>query len=160
MECVRLRVKDVDFARGEITVRDGKGGKDRVTMVPRALGRPLRAQLARVRRRLAGRPRWQAAREWTLPDALARKYPKAGESWALVVGVPVRRSASRDPRSGVRRRHHCTKNAPAGGQRAHPRRRHRQAGDAAHAAALRSPRTCSRPATTSAPCRSCSGTRT
>ena len=81
MECLRLRVKDIDFVRREIMIRDGKGGKDRVTVLPRALETALRQQLQRARRlfdqdRLAERPGVY------LPHALERKYPNAGASWA------------------------------------------------------------------------------
>ena len=81
LEGVRLRVKDVDFVRQVIVVRDGKGGKDRVVMLPRALDAPLRAQLAGARRL------WQEDRDAGragvyLPHALAAKYKRAAESWA------------------------------------------------------------------------------
>ena len=81
MEALRLRVKDVDFDRNEIVVREGKGGKDRRVMLPEALRGALREQLDRARRV------WEADRDggrppvW-MPDALARKYPSAGSSWA------------------------------------------------------------------------------
>jgi integron integrase len=104
MECVRLRVKDVDFERGEILVRQGKGAKDRRTMLPRAVREPLQAQLseaARVHRRdiAAG-----FGRVW-MPDALARKFPSAAQDWGWQYVFP---SAVRsvDPRDGVERRHH------------------------------------------------------
>lgn len=76
MACLRLRVKDVDFERCEVTVREGKGGKDRRTMLPQRLVEPLREHLVRVRMlhesdRAAGLPGVQ------MPDALARKYPDA-----------------------------------------------------------------------------------
>ena len=75
-ECLRLRVADVDFAQREITVRDGKGGKDRVTMLPESLARPLRQHLARVR----SVHRQDLSDGWgrvALPAALDRKYPNA-----------------------------------------------------------------------------------
>jgi len=105
MECARLRVKDVDFARGEITVRHGKGGRDRVTMVPRALAEPLRRQIAHAR------VAWQDDRARRapgveLPGALAVKYPGAGEAWGWFWVFPATK-ASRDPRTGVQRRHHA-----------------------------------------------------
>ena len=104
MECVRLRVKDVDFARNEITVRDGKGGKDRRTVLPASLADPLRQQLARVREVL----REDLDCAWAgvnLPHALARKYPNAGRELAWQYVFPsVQRS--RDPRDGALRRHH------------------------------------------------------
>ena len=104
MECLRLRVKDVDFDRGVIVVREGKGRKDRVTMLPSALIPALRAQLTYSRAlwgadRAAGRPGVD------LPRALERKYPRAGESWGWFWVFPSAHEA-RDPRSGVRRRHH------------------------------------------------------
>ena len=104
MECVRLRVKDVDFGRNEILIREGKGAKDRVTMLPAALATPLVEHLARRRTifdddRAAGR-----AEAW-LPDALAKKYPNAATEWGWQF-VFCSGSHSADPRSGVLRRHH------------------------------------------------------
>jgi integron integrase len=104
MECVRLRVKDLDLVRGEIVVRQGKGGKDRVTMVPRSLLPALRDRLVR------SRVVWQAdcaagVPGVELPHALAAKYPQAGTSWGWFWVFPASRP-SRDPRSGVVRRHH------------------------------------------------------
>ena len=109
MECVRLRVKDVDFDRGEILVRDGKGGKDRVTMLPVSLVPPLRAHLLRVRQlwerdREAGRPGVY------LPEALARKYPAAPCEWGWFWVFPAR-GLSVDPRTGIERRHHTHEQA-------------------------------------------------
>lgn len=103
-EGLSLRVKDVDFDRRVIVVREGKGAKDRVVMLPRALDRPLREQLARSRRL------WEADRIAQLPgvflpDALAAKYPRAGESWSWHWVFPSPTLAV-DPRTGVRRRHH------------------------------------------------------
>jgi integron integrase len=104
LECARLRVKDVDLDRGELTVRDGKGRKDRVTVLPSSLTAPLRAQLDRVGRQhqldLA-----HGLGSVELPDALERKYPRApwepGWQWVF----PATRFYD-DPRSGRRRRHH------------------------------------------------------
>jgi integron integrase len=104
LECARLRVKDVDLDRGELTVRDGKGRKDRVTVLPSSLTAPLRAQLDRVRRQhqvdLA-----HGLGSVELPDALERKFPRApweiGWQWVF----PATRFYD-DPRSGRRRRHH------------------------------------------------------
>ena len=109
MECVRLRVKDVDFERGEILVRDGKGGKDRVTMLPASLVPPLRAHLARVRQL------WERDREAQrpgvyMPEALVRKYPAAPCEWGWFWVFPAR-GLSVDPRSGVERRHHTHEQA-------------------------------------------------
>jgi integron integrase len=104
MECMRLRVKDVDLARHEITVRHPKGGRDRVTMVPLALVDALRRQMARAQ--IAWRrDREQQVAGVELPFALARKYPRAGESWGWFWVFPAD-GLSRDPRSGIERRHH------------------------------------------------------
>jgi integron integrase len=81
MECVRLRVKDVDFARGEIIIREGKGFKDRVTMLPASLAVPLTQHLARVKL-LHDSDRKAGVGDVYLPYALARKYPSAGREWA------------------------------------------------------------------------------
>ncbi len=80
MECVRLRVKDVDFERAEILVRDGKGAKDRVTMLPQSLMAPLREHLQRRRRLLFEDDRAKGMAAVYLPDALERKYPNAATS--------------------------------------------------------------------------------
>jgi len=104
MEVVRLRVKDVDFTRGEILVRDGKGMKDRVTVLPRRLETPLKKHMAVVKARHEAE--LQAGRgDVYLPDALERKYPKAPWEWAWQYVFPAA-SLSRDPRSGRIRRHH------------------------------------------------------
>ena len=105
MECVRLRVKDVDFAMRQIVVRDGKGGKDRVTMLPDALAGPLRAQLAAAQALHAADLALGLGAVW-LPDALAKKYPNAATSWGWQYVFPAR-GISLDPRSGERRRHHA-----------------------------------------------------
>jgi len=103
-ECLRLRVKDVDFAYRQILVRDGKGEKDRVTMLPERLVQPLHEQLGEARR-LHGIDLRAGFGEVHLPYALARKYPRAGYEWAWQYVFPsVKRSV--DPDSGVIRRHH------------------------------------------------------
>lgn len=104
MEGLRLRVKDVDFDHGAIVVREAKGGKDRVVMLPASLREPLRAQLARVHA-LWAQDRADGMPGVELPHALAAKYPHAGESWAWFWVFP-QAVLSTDPRSGVRRRHH------------------------------------------------------
>jgi integron integrase len=104
MEGVRLRVKDVAFAMRQITVRDGKGGKDRVTMLPDSLAEPLRAQLATAKAQHEADLALGLGAVW-LPDALARKYPGAAKSWGWQYVFPAR-GISVDPRSGERRRHH------------------------------------------------------
>ena len=104
IEAVRLRVKDLDFARSEIMVRDGKGRKDRITMLPRSLGERLAAHLARVRE-LHDQDVAAGMGAVYMPDALSRKYPSSGRAWAWQYVFPARR-ISVDPRSGERRRHH------------------------------------------------------
>lgn len=109
MECVRLRVKDLDFERGEIVVREGKGAKDRVTVLPASLVPALRAHLDRVRNL------WERDREagrtgvW-MPEALARKYPSAPREWGWFWVFPARAPAV-DPRTGIERRHHAHEQA-------------------------------------------------
>jgi len=104
MECVRLRVKDVNFERGEILIRDGKGAKDRVTMLPQSLASVLQDHL-RQRRTLFDDDSRLGKASVYLPDALERKYPNAATEWAWQYLFPSG-SFSRDPRSGVERRHH------------------------------------------------------
>ena len=106
LEGARLRVKDLDFGRGEILVRDGKGSKDRVTMLPRALFPDLRRHVDAVKRLHASDLRAGFGSVW-LPAALARKYPSAGREWAWQYVFPAGRLA-RDPRSGIVRRHHVS----------------------------------------------------
>lgn len=96
MEGLRLRVKDVDFERRAIVVREGKGGKDRVVMLPAALEAPLRAQLARAHR-LWSADRAAGVGGVHLPHALVRKYPRAAESWAWFWVFP-QPTLSVDPR--------------------------------------------------------------
>ncbi len=104
MECVRLRVKDVDFGRNEILIRDGKGAKDRVTMLPSAVAAALAEHLKR--RRLIFEDDLAAGKaEVWLPDALAKKYPNAAIEWPWQF-VFCSGSHSTDPRSGRVRRHH------------------------------------------------------
>jgi integron integrase len=104
-ECLCLRVKDVELTRHEVIVRDGKGGKDRITMLPTALEPALREHLARVR------ALWELDRENGLPGvelpyAYGRKHPGAGRQWGWFWVFPQRK-LSIDPRSGIRRRHHA-----------------------------------------------------
>ena len=109
MEGLRLRVKDVDLSRREIVVREGKGNKDRITVLPDALVKPLRAHL-QERRVLYDRDRHEGRASVFLPDALAHKYPNAATDWAwqFIFASP---QLSRDPRSGIVRRHHLDENA-------------------------------------------------
>jgi integron integrase len=104
MECVRLRVKDVDFERGEIVVRDGKGAKDRRVPLPRRLCEPLRERIERTRIVHAQDCASGWGRVW-LPDAIARKYPRAAREFGWQYVFPAAR-VSVDPRDGTRRRHH------------------------------------------------------
>jgi integron integrase len=103
-EGLQLRIKDVDFAHNAIIVREGKGGKDRIVMLPQALLTGLRGQLARAHDIwLADQAADHGGVE--LPHALERKYPRAGASWAWFWVFP-QATHSTDPRSGVVRRHH------------------------------------------------------
>lgn len=104
MECLRLRVKDVDFGYGQILVRDGKGAKDRVTMLPAVLVEPLKAHLGKVRA-LHQRDLEAGYGAVYLPHALERKYPRAAREWGWQYVFPSRK-LSTDPRSGAIRRHH------------------------------------------------------
>jgi integrase len=104
MEALRLRVMDVDFARGEILVREGKGFKDRVTMLPTLVAEPLKAHLKQVRA-LHEQDLSEGFGEVYLPYALDRKYPNAAREWGWQYVFPSK-SRSVDPRSGVVRRHH------------------------------------------------------
>jgi integron integrase len=107
-ECLKLRVKDVDFEYRQITVRDGKGGKDRVTMLPDSVVEPLRSHLQRVKA-LHERDVAEGFGDVELPDALHRKYPSLGYEWVWKFVFPSRQR-SVDPRSGVVRRHHVYEN--------------------------------------------------
>jgi integron integrase len=113
MECLRLRVKDLDFTQRQVLVRNGKGAVDRVTILPGSLLTPLHdhlhiAQQAHQRELAAGRG------AVSLPDALARKYPKAPHEWPWQYLFPGR-ADSEDPRSGQMLRHHAD---PSGLQKA------------------------------------------
>jgi integron integrase len=104
MEGLRLRVKDIDFDRHVIIVREAKGNKDRVVMLPRSLAPALRAQV------LAARQQWDVDRKAQrggveTPHALEMKYPQVGRSWGWFWVFPSP-TLSIDPRSGVERRHH------------------------------------------------------
>jgi integron integrase len=103
-ECLSLRVKDVDFAVLQITVRDGKGEKDRVTMLPRSLSEPLTKQFEHAQR-LHQYDLAEGFGQVELPDALTRKYPNAAKSWGWQYVFPAAQR-SVDPRSGRMGRHH------------------------------------------------------
>jgi integron integrase len=106
MEAVRLRVKDLDFEYMEVLVRDGKGEKDRRTILPRPLAEPLRHQFERVKL-LRENDLREGFGEVYLPYALARKYPSAAREWSWQYVFPSAK-LSADPRSGVTRRHHSS----------------------------------------------------
>ena len=104
MEGMRLRVKAVDFDRHVIIVREAKGNKDRVVMLPRSLAPALQLQM------IAARKLWQADRQSQragvhVPDAQEVKYPRLGQTWGWCWLFPSR-TLSVDPRSGIERRHH------------------------------------------------------
>jgi integron integrase len=101
---MRLRVKDIDFARGQITVRDGKGVADRVTMLPAALAAPLEGHLEHVNRLHEG-DLAKGSGSVYLPFALERKYGNANEEWIWQYVFPSDR-LSKDPRTSTTRRHH------------------------------------------------------
>ena len=104
MECCRLRVKDVDFSTNQIFVRNGKGSKDRVTMLPASVKAPLTDHIQRVRRQHEADLRHGAG--WVeLPGALARKYPNAGRDWGCQWIFPATRIYV-ERETGQRRRHH------------------------------------------------------
>lgn len=103
-ECLRLRVKDIEFSRRSIYVRDGKGGKDRVTVLPDSLVDPLTEQLAHIKN-VHNFDLREGYGDVYLPYAIARKYPNAGRTFAWKYVFPASKP-SRDPRSGVIRRHH------------------------------------------------------
>jgi site-specific recombinase XerD len=101
---VRLRVQDVDVGRGTLTVRQGKGDKDRVTVLPASLREEVAWQIERAREAWQGDRAAGLAGVW-LPGALARKFRRAAESFEWFWLFPARQT-SMDPESGIRRRHH------------------------------------------------------
>lgn len=105
-ECYRLRIKDVDFDNGLVFVRDGKGGKDRSTILPVSLQPALKKHIERVRS-LYDEDRSRDIAPVYLPDALGRKYPNAGREWAWYWLFPSS-ALSVDPRAAVVRRHHIS----------------------------------------------------
>jgi integron integrase len=104
LECLRLRVKDLDFGYRQITIREGKGMRERVTLLPERLCRPLQAHLARVKE-LHRQDLARGSGAVYLPSALHRKYPNAAREWAWQYVFPAEK-LSLDPRSGEKRRHH------------------------------------------------------
>ena len=103
-ECLRLRVKDLDLARGVIIVRGGKGDKDRETVLPETIGPPLQVHLEEILK-LYKKDRAGNQPGVEIPGGLERKYPRAGKEWAWFWAFPSSK-LSTDPRSGIVRRHH------------------------------------------------------
>jgi integron integrase len=104
MECIRLRVKDIDFAMNQIVVRDGKGKKDRITVLPDGVKPALIEHLVYVKR-LHQDDLTKGYGRVYLPNALAKKYPNADRQWGWQYAFPAK-TLSKDPRSGMKRRHH------------------------------------------------------
>jgi len=129
MECLRLRVKDLDLSYRQVLVRDGKGEKDRVTMLPEKLVAPVRGHLERVRL-LHARDLREGYGDVHLPYALARKYPRAGREWYWQYVFPSQHRSA-DPEDGVVRRHHLYESVPQ-----------RAIKDAARAAGITKPVSC------------------
>jgi integron integrase len=129
MECARLRIKDLDFERRELTIRDGKGRKDRVTVIPAKLVNPLIRHVERVHRQHLEDLR-RGAGYVELPYALIRKFPKAATEWGWQWVFPATRSYV-DPETEERRRHHL-----------HESVLQRAVKDAVRAAGITKPATC------------------
>ena len=112
LEALRLRVKDVGLAEGQIVVREGKGDRDRITVLPSVLEEPLRAQLGVVRA-LHTQDLARGYGSVYLPSALAHKYPNAAREtgWQYVFPAARRSVDPRDPDAGAVRRHHLTESA-------------------------------------------------
>ena len=108
-EAVRIRVKDIDFEQHHLAVRDGKGDKDRISLLPESLKPELVNHLQRVQR-IHARDLRQGYGEAHLPYALARKYPEAARQWIWQFAFPSTRFST-DPRSGLTRRHHLSTSA-------------------------------------------------
>src|SRR5262245_43926463 len=147
LECARLRIKDVDFASNQIVVRDGKGFKDRVTMLPASVKAGLAQHLDRVRRQ--HQFDLERGAGWVeLPYALKRKYPSAGREWAWQWVFPATRIYV-DRVTGERRRHHLHESVLQCAVKDAVRRAGIAKPASCHTPATRSPRTCWRIATTS-----------
>ena len=110
MECVRLRVKDIDFGYNQVWVRDGKGKKDRVTMLPNLIFEELKRHLLKVKKMHESDLNAGFGAVY-LPYALERKYQNANRQWAWQYVFPAFRRAI-DPRSGIERRHHVSETVP------------------------------------------------
>ncbi len=108
MECMRLRIKDVDFKYKCITVRDGKGQKDRVTMLPDKITRRLKLQIEKAKI-IHHQDLNDGVGTIYLPFAIERKYKNAGKDWCWQYVFPAP-NLSIDPRTGIKRRHHLSEN--------------------------------------------------
>ena len=106
LECLRLRIKDIDLKKHQIIVRDGKGQKDRITMLPKSLIKPLAVHLEKVRL-LHCQALENGYGTVYLPFALNKKYPNANVEWAWQYVFPAK-TASTDPRSDTKQRHHLS----------------------------------------------------
>lgn len=157
LECAQLRVKDFDLAAGHIVVRQGKGKKDRLTLLPDQLRQPLREHLSDVERQHE-RNLAHGAGHVELPGALAAKYPNAARGWPWQWAFPATRQY-RHPSSGLLYRHHVHETVLQKAFRAATKRGSRNRRRAT-ACGTASPRRCSRLVTTFARSRSCSGTVT
>lgn len=109
MECIRLRIKDIDFEKQEIVIRSGKGNKDRVTMLPDSLISDLKIQMDKVKQCFLSDRELKVSGVY-MPFALDRKYPAAGTEWGWQWLFPSSK-LSIDPRSGIERRHHLDEKA-------------------------------------------------
>lgn len=155
-EALRLRVKDLDFESSQITVRDGKGAKDRTTLFPTSLHEPLRHHLEGVKFIHSEDLRRGFGEVW-LPYALSKKYPKAGKEWKWQYVFPSARiSPTRE--DGQPRRHHTAESNLKGGLRCEKQRFTNT--EIATRFDTASPRTCWKIITIFGPCRSCSAIRT
>ena len=152
-ECLGLRVKDLDFATGQIVVRSGKGGKDRVTPLPAGLTTPLSRHLERVRR-VHIRDLASGFGRVALPEAIVRKYPTAAVAWGWQFVFPAARLC-RDPRWGPAVTT-CTNPSCSGRWRGWFERPPPRSGPAPTACDIRLQPICSRTAMTSGRCRNCS----
>ncbi len=103
-ECVMLRIKDIDWGHSQIIIQDGKGMKSRITLLPESLKEPVREHISRVKF-LHHKDLRDGANGVYLPFALERKYPNAGKEWPWFWVFPGR-LPSKDPVSGIIRRHH------------------------------------------------------
>jgi integron integrase len=158
LECARLRIKDIDFSGHQILVHDGKGRKDRVTLLPEPLRQPLLEQIERAHARHA-LDLAAGAGFVELPDALRAKYPSAERDLAWQWLFPATR-LYRDPQSGCLRRHHLHETVLQRAFKTALRASAIQSPRAATACAIHSPPSSSEPATTSGPSKNSSATTT